>query len=322
MNKSGVYSKLKARFMCASGAASSRGVSPSNHMSSIELQNGNAKDSDLARALTHGEIEPYFLPKVDLRNARPLGVEALARWVRPNKGVTAASAFMDQVEEGGYDRSLTERMIDFSTRVAGDWWRSGLGLQLSVNLSLGAVADSGWDLPEFVNGGLAASGLPSKALQFEVTEDGLLTNAARATEVIGQLTDLGTSISIDDFGTGHFSLRQLKQLPIEELKMDRSLVSGLEDEENRAIVRSTIHLAHQMGIAVLAEGVETETAWRQLRSMGCERAQGHLIAKPLPAREVPAWLASWNQRARELTSTRRVGRTSAAAAKRRAATAA
>lgn len=293
-------------------------------MTSNEFQNGSvaSQATDLARALTHGEIQPYFLPKVDLRNARAVGVEALARWIRPDEGVTEASAFIGLIREGGHDRGLTERMIDFSTRVAGDWWRSGLGLQLSVNLPLGAVADSGWDLPEFVSDALAASGLPSNALQFEVTEEGLLIDAARATELIGQLTDLGTTISIDDFGTGHFSLRQLKQLPIEELKMDRSLVGGLESEENRSIMRSTIHLAHQMGIQVLAEGVETETAWRQLRSMGCERAQGHVISKPLPAREVPAWLVSWNQRARELSSTRRVRRAGVPAAKGPAATAA
>ena len=136
-----------------------------------------------------------------------------------------------------------------------------------------------------------------------------------------ELTQLGATISIDDFGTGYFSLRQLKRLPIDELKLDRSLVSGLNDEENRSIVRSAIHLAHQMSIQVVAEGVETETAWRQLRSMGCERAQGHLIAEPLPAREVPAWLASWNQRARELSSSRRMRRT-ATAQQRREATAA
>jgi diguanylate cyclase len=293
-------------------------------MTSNQNQNGTAelRDSDLARALDQGEIQAYFLPKVDLRSARVVGVEALARWIQPRRGVLTAGAFMDLIEDGGHELRLTERMIEFSTRAAGDWWRSGLGLQLSVNLPLGAVAGSGWNLPEFVADALAAAGLPGQALQFEVTEDSLLVDPALTAKVLGQLNALGTTISIDDFGTGHFSLRQLKRLPIEELKIDRSLVSGLNDEENRAIVRSTIHLAHQMGIQVLAEGVETETAWRQLRSMGCERAQGHLISKSLPAREVPAWLASWNQRARELSSTRRVRRTGGALGKRRAVTAA
>jgi EAL domain-containing protein (putative c-di-GMP-specific phosphodiesterase class I) len=277
------------------------------------------RDTDIARALDSGEIQAHFLPKVDLRSGHVVGVEALARWVHPSRGVISANSFIDLVEQGGHERALTERVLEYSTRAAGDWWRSGLGLQLSVNLPLGAVAPD-WDLTSLVSGALAATGLPGEAIEFEVTEDGLLVKPELAAELLGDLNRLGASISIDDFGTGHFSLRQLKRLPIEELKLDRSLVSGLNEEENRSIVRAAIHLAHQMNIRVVAEGVETETAWRQLRSMGCERAQGHLIAEPLPAREVPAWLASWNQRARKLSSTRRVRRTTRATDKRREAT--
>lgn len=292
-------------------------------MTSNHTQNGTSerRDTDIARALDSGEIQAHFLPKVDLRSGHVVGVEALARWIHPSTGVISANSFIDLVEQGGHERALTERVIEYSTRAAGDWWRSGLGLRLSVNLALGAVAPD-WDLTSFVSGALAATGLPGEAIEFEVTEDGLLVNPELAAELLGDLNRLGASISIDDFGTGHFSLRQLKRLPIEELKLDRSLVSGLNQEENRSIVRSAIHLAHQMNIRVVAEGVETETAWRQLRSMGCERAQGHLIAEPLPAREVPAWLASWNQQARKLSSTRRVRRTTRATDKRREPTAA
>jgi EAL domain-containing protein (putative c-di-GMP-specific phosphodiesterase class I) len=276
---------------------------------------------DIARALDRGEIQAHFLPKVDLRSARVVGVEALARWIHPSRGVTPAAAFMDLVADGGHQRALTERVLEFSTRAAGDWWRSGLGLQLSINLPLPAVT-ADWNLPDLVSGALAASGLPGAALQFEVTEDGLLIDPDLAASVLGQLNELGATVSIDDFGTGHFSLRQLKRLPIEELKLDRSLISGIDEEENRSIVRSTIHLAHQMAIQVVAEGVESEAAWRQLRSLGCERAQGYLIASPLPAREVPAWLASWNQRARDLSSTRPRRLRRASGRKRREATAA
>jgi EAL domain-containing protein (putative c-di-GMP-specific phosphodiesterase class I) len=271
--------------------------------------------------LDRGEIQAHFLPKVDLRSARVVGVEALARWIHPTRGVIPAGSFMDLLADGGHQRALTEKVLEFSTRAAGDWWRSGLGLQLSLNLPLGPVA-ANWNLPQLVTDALAASGLPGDALQFEVTEDGLLADPEIAARLLGDLNELGATISIDDFGTGHFSLRQLKRLPLEELKLDRSLISGLDEEENRSIVRSTIHLAHQMGIQVVAEGVESETAWRQLRSMGCERAQGYLIAKPLPAREVPAWLASWNQRARDLSSTRPRRLRRAASRKRREATAA
>jgi EAL domain-containing protein (putative c-di-GMP-specific phosphodiesterase class I) len=292
-------------------------------MTSNQTENGSGerRATDIPRALDRGEIQAHFLPKVDLRSARVVGVEALARWIHPTGGVLPAGSFMDLIADGGHLRSLTEKVLEFSTRAAGDWWRSGLGLQLSLNLPLGPVA-ANWNLPELVTDALAASGLPGDALQFEVTEDGLLADPEIAAGLLGDLNELGATISIDDFGTGHFSLRQLKRLPLEELKLDRSLISGLDEEENRSIVRSTIHLAHQMGIQIVAEGVESETAWRQLRSMGCERAQGYLIAKPLPAREVPAWLASWNQRARDLSSTRPRRLRRAPGRKRREATAA
>jgi diguanylate cyclase len=295
-------------------------------MNANQTDNGITEphESDLARALRQGEIQAHFLPKVDLRSARLEGVEALARWTRPDHAVIAARDFIEVVEAGGHMQALTEHIIEFSTRAAGDWWRSGLGLQLSINLPLGAISQSRseWNLPRFVTSALAAAGLPGDALQFEVTEDGLLADPDLAAELLAELSDLGATISIDDFGTGHFSLRQLQTLPIDELKLDRSLVSGLDDSEHRTIVRSTIHLAHQMGLKVIAEGVETENSWRQLRSMGCEGAQGFLISRPMPAREVPAWLATWNHRARELSSTKRFRRTTRAARKRREATAA
>jgi EAL domain-containing protein (putative c-di-GMP-specific phosphodiesterase class I) len=264
---------------------------------------------DVARAIDLNEITAYFQPKVDLRSARIVGVEALARWARPELGLTAPKDFLGHVEASGQMRALTERMIEISTRAAGDWWRSGLGLQLSVNLSTSTFSGADRDLHTFVVDALSASGLPAEALQFEVTEDALLMEPERAAEVLGQLSRLGSTISVDDFGTGHFSLRRLMRLPIDELKIDRSLVLGLpNDEEDRAIARSIIHLAHQMGLQVVAEGVETKEQWQRLRSMGCERAQGFLISKPLAARDIPAWLATWSHFGRELGTSKPVHR--------------
>jgi diguanylate cyclase (GGDEF)-like protein len=268
----------------------------------LELQD------DLARALDEGEIIAHFQPKVDLRSARVIGVEALVRWNHPERGLVSPAEFLPLAEAGGHMRTLTERVIEFSTRAAGDWWHSGLGLQLSVNLAASGFSEADWNLERFVAETLARTGLPGKALQFEVTEDALMADPTVATETLKKLSELGATISIDDFGTGHSSLGRLKSLPIDELKIDRSFVQDLTNDEDKTIVRSTIHLAHQMGLQVVAEGVETDEAWRQLRSMGCERAQGFLIAKPLPARQVPAWLASWNHRARELKSTKKVRR--------------
>ena len=277
---------------------------------------GAQPGSDPLSALERGAIQPHFLPRVDMRAGRVVGVEALARWEDPKSGPIAAADFLDRIEAGGQMRTLTEQMISSSIRAAGDWWRSGLGLQLSVNLSSSIFSQPDWGLHRFVADALTQAGLPGTALQVEVTEDALVKEADRATMALERLATLGATVSIDDFGTGHFSFKQLMNLPIEELKIDRSLISGLDDGENRMIVRSTIHLAHQIGLQVVAEGVETEETWHQLRRMGCERAQGFLIAKPLPAREVPAWLATWNHRARELSSTKRVQRRGKAAIKR------
>ncbi|MDX6607020.1 MAG: hypothetical protein QOD14_1560 [Solirubrobacterales bacterium] len=274
---------------------------------------------ELARALEKDEIVAYFQPKVDLRSARVIGVEALVRWAHPKRGLVSPDDFLPLAEAGGHMRALTERVIEFSARLAGDWWRSGLGLQLSVNLPAGSLCDRGWKLDDFVAATLMRTGLPGNVLQFEVTEDALMADPEVAAETLNRLSALGATISLDDFGTGHSSLGRMKSLPIDELKIDRSFIVGLADEESRAIVRSTIHLAHQMGLQVVAEGVETEATWRELRSMGCERAQGFFVAEPLPAREIPAWLASWNQRARELSRTRRSPRIGAKPAREGAA---
>jgi len=280
-------------------------------------QNGNDRSSapTFVRAFERGEIEAYYLPKVDLRSGRGIGVEALARWEHPNSGLTAAADFLGDLETAGLMRELTELIVRSSIRAAGDWWRSGLGLQLSVNLSTRVFSQPEWSLDQFVTEALSSAGLPGKALQFEVTEDALVNGGEDVPSTLERLSALGATVAIDDFGTGHFSLRQLMDLPIEEIKIDRSLILGLDADDNRAIVRSAIHVAHQLGIRVVAEGIETSGQWRQLRSLGAERAQGFLIAEPLPAREVPAWLAAWNHRARELSSIKRLRRGSKAVPK-------
>jgi EAL domain-containing protein (putative c-di-GMP-specific phosphodiesterase class I) len=272
-------------------------------------QNGTASrhQLDVGEALARGEIGAHFQPKVDLRNGRVIGVEALARWDHPDLGGLETAEFVGSV---GPDemRSLTERVIQVATRAAGDWWRSGLRLQLSINLPALAISSTDWNVAGVVADCLSAAAVPGEAIRFEVTEDALLLDPQQVSNRVAELVAHGGGLAIDDFGSGHFSLRQLISLPIEELKIHTSLIRQLEDDESRTMVRAIIHLAHQIGLPVVAEGVETREAWQQLRSMGCERAQGSLISPPLPSREVPAWLASWNQRARELSSTNRIRR--------------
>jgi EAL domain-containing protein (putative c-di-GMP-specific phosphodiesterase class I) len=263
-----------------------------------------ALQAELAQALEEGQIQAHYLPKVDLRSARVTGVEALARWLHPNRGELVAGEFMDLAEAGGLMPELTERIVKLSTLATGDWWRSGLRLQLSVNLPASALTEPDPALAEFVSATLVSRGLPADALRFEITEDAIMS-APDAAQTLERLKRLGVTISIDDFGTGHTSLGQLKDLPVDELKIDRSFTRTLTRGEGKGIVRSTIQLGRQMDLQVVAEGVQTEETWRQLRGMGCDGAQGFLIGKPMAAREVPAWLASWDARGRQLNRIRR-----------------
>jgi EAL domain-containing protein (putative c-di-GMP-specific phosphodiesterase class I) len=271
-----------------------------------ELPERLALQRELAVGLERGEIQTYFLPVVDLRTARIRGVEALARWFHPERGVLLPNDFLHLAEAGGLMAALTERVLELATRAAGDWWRSGLQLELSVNLPASALTEMGPRLREVVPAALSSSGLSAEILRFDIPE-GAVMSAADPAGALEMITGLGASLSIDDFGTGHTSLGRLKGLAVDELKIDRSFIRALARGGDKALVRSTVHLARQMGLRVVAEGVDTEDCWRQLRGMGCDAAQGFLIGAPMPSRELLAWIASWDARGRELNTIPRDG---------------
>ena len=260
-----------------------------------------ALQDQLAAAFQRGEIQTYFLPKADLRTARVSGVEALVRWFHPERGVLQPSDFLDLAESGGLMPALTERVLELATLAAGDWWRSGLRLEVSMNLPASALTQPVPHLGEVIAVALERSDLSSTALRFDVTEDAVMT-AADPAAALKALTSLGASVSLDDFGTGHTSLSLLKRLAVDELKIDRSFIRALGRGGDKALVRSTVHLARQLGLRVVAEGVDADDTWRQLRGMGCDAAQGFLIGAPMPSREFLAWIASWNARGRELNT--------------------
>jgi EAL domain-containing protein (putative c-di-GMP-specific phosphodiesterase class I) len=266
-----------------------------------ELLDRLSLQDELAAALATDEIQAYFLPKVDLSTARVTGVEALARWIHPERGVLPPQEFLGLAESAGLMPALTERVISVAARATGDWWRSGLRLELSVNLPASAFAAPNPALDRVVDAALSSSGLPASSLRLDVTEDAVMT-AVDPTRALEELTRAGSSISIDDFGTGHTSLGRLKRLAIDELKVDRSFIRAMSRGGDKALVRSTVHLARQLGLRVVAEGVETEETWRQLRGMGCDAAQGYLIGAPMPAREFLAWISSWDARGRALNT--------------------
>jgi EAL domain-containing protein (putative c-di-GMP-specific phosphodiesterase class I) len=260
-----------------------------------------ALQDQLAVALERDEIQTYFLPQADLRTARVSGVEALVRWFHPERGILQPGDFLDLAESGGLMPILTERVLELATRAASDWWRSGLRLQVTTNLPASALTQPLPHLGEVITAALERRDLPPTALRFDVTEDAVMT-AQDPAAALGALTSLGASVIIDDFGTGYTSLSLLKRLSVDELKIDRSFIRALGRGGDRALVRSTVHLARQLGLRVVAEGVDAEDTWRQLRGMGCDAAQGFLIGAPMPAREFIAWIASWDARGRELNT--------------------
>jgi EAL domain-containing protein (putative c-di-GMP-specific phosphodiesterase class I) len=196
--------------------------------------------------------------------------------------------------------------LETPIRAAADLWQSGLGLQLAIELSPAALSGSGSALAERIGGALERTGLPARALQLGFTDRALTGEDVIA--LSESLRARGVSFSITGFGTGRVSIEGLVRLRIDGLSLDPVLTGNLAADDETRIVRSSVHLAHQLGMQVVAEGVDDRQTWRRLRSMGVDRARGPLVSGPLPARQVPAWLVAWNELARELGATRRFRR--------------
>jgi EAL domain-containing protein (putative c-di-GMP-specific phosphodiesterase class I) len=217
-------------------------------------------------------------------------VEGLVRWVHPVRGLLAPVEFLPLAEVHGLMGALTEEVLAQAVTQASAWHRAGIELRMSVNLSASNLLDAG--LPARVAELLELHALPPAALVLEVTESVLLTDPDRSLAVVGALAGLGVTVSIDDSGTGYSSLAYLRDLPVSELKLDRSFtVDLLTDARTEAIVDSTIAPAHRLGLRVVAEGVEDDATLEHLRALDCDTSQGHLHARPLPADELVAWLA-------------------------------
>jgi EAL domain-containing protein (putative c-di-GMP-specific phosphodiesterase class I) len=215
-------------------------------------------------------------------------VEALVRWSHPERGLIPPDRFISLAEQTGLIRPLTQWVIHTALQQCRVWRDNGLVMPVAVNLSMRNLHES--DLVETITAALAASHLPSSALELEITESSLMVYPDLALAVLTQLSDMGIRIAVDDFGTGYSSLAYLKDLPVHELKIDRSFVGDMrQTTRNHAIVRSTIDLAHHLGLRVIAEGVEDQQTWDLLRSVGCDVAQGYYLSRPLAAERVLAW---------------------------------
>lgn len=246
--------------------------------------------TELRQAIEQNQLCLYYQPKIDIKTKRCIGVEALVRWIHPKKGQIQPSAFVCNAEKSGTIKSLTQWVLRNAIAQSVQWSKQGLELDVSVNISARDFQDP--ELLQLIEDLISDSELNPSHLTLELTESAVMTDTKRAFDSLSELDKMGIKLSIDDFGTGYSSLDYLKRLPVDELKIDRSFVVDMTTNKNdAAIVRSTIDLAHNLGLNVVAEGVEDQVALDLLKEMNCDAMQGYFTSRPLPAEKVSEFLS-------------------------------
>jgi len=237
------------------------------------------------------QFEPYFQPKVGLASDQVVGAEALARWNHPDHGLVGPYAFIAPLEQGRRIDELTMLMLDKAARACATWRDEGVDITVSVNLSLASLTDT--TLADQITHTVLSAGLEPRHMILEITETAAMTEIAPALENLNRLRMRGFGLSVDDYGTGFSSLRQLTRVPFTELKIDQGFVTGCAvNSSSRAIVESSIEMSRRLDIKSVAEGVETQGDWDLLKSAGCDVAQGYFIAKPMPDSSLLAFCAA------------------------------
>lgn len=244
---------------------------------------------ELRHALNTQALELFYQPKVDRNNGTVTSVEGLARWQHPEKGMIAPNEFIPLIEHSGLIRPFTLWVLCSAISQCRQWKNEGFDLKVAVNLSTRNLLDA--TLPGEIKLLLKKYDVAPGNLKLEITETALMSSSATTAAIFKQLDEMGLEISIDDFGTGYSSLVHLKKLPLDELKIDQSFIKNLlEDENDMTIVHSMIELAHNLGLSVVAEGVEDEKTWNYLMRQNCDTGQGYYFSRPLPASEFTTWL--------------------------------
>jgi len=260
---------------------------------------------DLRLAIQQNEIGVAFQPKLDLRTQAIVGVEALARWTHPERGIIPPYEFIPVLEHTGLIKPFTLQILEKSIKYCKDCQDKGYALSVAVNLSMHNLRDE--NLAVQITQLLKKYRLRQEFLILEITESAIMHDPERSLEVLSRLNDMGVNLSIDDFGTGYSSLSYLKRLPVKQLKIDRSFVSDMmTDKDDAMIVRSTIDLAHNLGLDTVAEGVEKDEVLTRLKEMKCDLAQGYLISRPLSSDDFMNYLDTGEWSVRN-TRTKRTG---------------
>jgi len=247
--------------------------------------------AELRDAIDDNQLLLEYQPMVDFKSGKIFCAEALVRWQHPQFGVLPPEEFIPTAEQTGVIRPLTLWVIDRALAQTANWTRQGINLHISVNLSVRSLQDR--RLPGQVQKLVDRHGVDPRHVILEITESAIMSDPLTARRVMRRLANMGFHLSIDDFGTGYSSLAYLKQLPVDEIKIDKSFVTQMDSDENDAvIVRATIDLAHNLGLKVVAEGVESNDVWQLLEMLGCDTAQGYFIHRPFQANELACWIKS------------------------------
>jgi diguanylate cyclase (GGDEF)-like protein/PAS domain S-box-containing protein len=249
---------------------------------------------EMRGAIERNELELYYQPKLHMQTGLMTRCEVLMRWNHPRRGLIGPDQFIPLAERTGLIRSLTDWLLDRALAQCHRWLEHGAPVHVAVNISAKSLLDQ--SLPEKVQAALERWEIDARFLKIEITESSIMADPAHALAILAMLQSMGVRLSVDDFGTGYSSLTHLRELPIDEIKIDKSFVMGMATSDaDAAIVRTVIDLAHNLGKQVCAEGVEDEATWHKLRDLGCDLAQGFWIARPMPAEELMQWLrrTSW-----------------------------
>jgi EAL domain-containing protein (putative c-di-GMP-specific phosphodiesterase class I) len=253
---------------------------------------------ELRSAIAHHGLVNFYQPKVAVATGKVVGVETLVRWHHPLDGLVLPDQFIGLAEAHGLIDDLSRVVLKKALAHAKVWQEAGLALRVAINMSMDNF--SSLDFVDFIAGTAAEVGVPPQGVVLEVTESRLMGDLRAPLEALTRLRLKHFHLSIDDFGTGHSSLAQLRNIPFDELKIDQSFVHGAwMDETVRAIYDASLSLANQLGMEVVAEGVEDQEDWDFLRRTGCHLAQGHFIARPMPAADLFGWIETWNDQHRD-----------------------
>ena len=259
---------------------------------------------ELRDAIAAGQLVNYYQPQVDFATGSVTGMETLVRWRHPDDGLVAPDQFIATAEQARLIGALAREVLKNALAQGAQWRAMGIGARLAINMSMDNLV--ALDFPDQVERAGAVAGVPISHLVLEVTESQLMRERSALLDIVARLRLKGIGLSIDDFGTGFSSLAQLRDIPFDELKLDRSFVHGAwSDASLRAILQANLAMARDLGLRTVAEGVEDRDDWNCLRELGCDLAQGYFIARPMPADDVIAWLHDWQGRRQGLAGAAR-----------------